>query len=207
MDEQTVVASIEYYAFSGKVREVMNFSDAARFRKEVEESCYCGEPIGLVLYPDGKGEYLKTGWLEGLGTLPLSMRKETQPFQKSKADTYEIYQITDVGACSYGFCGYEMAQEQLRAQDYQHQFTGIFAPEANLETLFMLHNRDDRPLGKQMRSLSVSDVIVTHRGGKTTAYYVDSFGFAEVPGFAQKLEQMEKQRKHKQKHHREQGER
>ena len=35
----------------------------------------------------------------------------------------------------------------------------------------------------RMRSMSVSDVLVVNRGGKKTAYYVDSFGFQEVKQF------------------------
>ena len=44
---------------------------------------------------------------------------------------------------------------------------------------FNLH----RPLDFLGHSLSVSDVIVTNRSGQEQAFYVDSFGFKEVPEF------------------------
>ena len=42
-----------------------------------------------------------------------------------------------------------------------------------------------RPLDFLGHSLSVSDVIVVNREGQEQAYYVDSFGFKEVPEFFQ----------------------
>ena len=50
-------------------------------------------------------------------------------------------------------------------------------------------NLDYRPFARKMRSLSVSDVIVVKDHGKSQAYYVDSFGFKEVPQFLQQLNQ------------------
>lgn len=39
--------------------------------------------------------------------------------------------------------------------------------------------------------MSVSDVIIMNRGGRLTAYYVDSFGFTELPDFvAQRAEML-----------------
>ena len=39
-------------------------------------------------------------------------------------------------------------------------------------------------------SMSVSDVIITNRGGDMQAYYVDRFGFAELPDFAAQREKI-----------------
>ena len=41
----------------------------------------------------------------------------------------------------------------------------------------------DHPADFKGHSLSVSDVVVLHQGGKDTAHYCDSFGFQQVPEF------------------------
>ena len=44
----------------------------------------------------------------------------------------------------------------------------------------MEHNRDTRPFGRKMRSMSVSDIVVVTRAGRKHAYYVDSVGYEQV---------------------------
>ena len=53
------------------------------------------------------------------------------------------------------------------------------------ETLEGIHRRFniDHPEDFKGHSLSVSDVVVLHGNGTDTAYYVDSIGFKELPGF------------------------
>ena len=41
----------------------------------------------------------------------------------------------------------------------------------------------DHPADFKGHSLSVSDVVVLHQGGKDTAHYCESFGFQQVPEF------------------------
>ena len=110
--------------------------------------------------------------------------------------TYEIYQIpaiTDVGYC---FRSYAEAKGKLQNADYQRSYAGMFAKENSLEHLWAKHNGDHRPFARQMRSLSVSDIVVLTQGGKKTAYYTDSVGFKEVPEF---LMQQRTQKKHKER--------
>lgn len=51
-----------------------------------------------------------------------------------------------------------------------------------LEELFMYLNRDDRPMRTEVRSMSVSDIIVLDND----AYYCDSFGFQSITLGSQK---------------------
>ena len=46
------------------------------------------------------------------------------------------------------------------------------------------------PADYKAHSMSVSDVIITNRGGDMQAYYVDRFGFAELPDFAAQREKI-----------------
>ena len=100
-------------------------------------------------------------------------------------DTYEIFQLdlSDKKASAYSFCPYEMAKGKIRPAHYQRMYAGVLAPKMTLEELFQRHNRDNRPLGRRMRSMSVSDIIVLNRGGERQAFYVDRCGFTECKEF------------------------
>ena len=52
----------------------------------------------------------------------------------------------------------------------------------SLEGIFERFNLD-HPKDFKGHSLSVSDVVVLHQNGRDTAYYVDSFGYQQVPEF------------------------
>ena len=98
-------------------------------------------------------------------------------------DTYEIYQLKDIRQTSYGFCGYEAAKDKLRPSHYSKVYAGILDPDITLEDIFAKHNQDLRPRRMEMRSMSVSDVVVLNRGGRKKAYYVDTIGFREAKQF------------------------
>jgi hypothetical protein len=95
-------------------------------------------------------------------------------------DTYEVYQIRDVRNTDYCFRSFEEAGKHFNRADYIQMYAGMLAPKTTLEDLYVKHNRDNRPFGKTMHSLSVSDVVVLNRNGESTAYYVDTFGFTDV---------------------------
>ena len=54
-----------------------------------------------------------------------------------------------------------------------------------MDDIFMEHNRDTRPFGRKMRSMSVSDIVVVTRAGEKHAYYVDSVGYEQIDEFFQ----------------------
>lgn len=109
------------------------------------------------------------------------------PREGDRFGSYEIYQIKDVDRVDYCFREYDEAKQNLRATDYQRTYAGAFASPVSMDMLYTQHNRDSRPFGKKMRSMSVSDVLVIKERGKKKAYYVDSFGFQEVPQFLKQL--------------------
>jgi hypothetical protein len=96
---------------------------------------------------------------------------------------YEIHQIRNTRQTDYAFRSFEEARNAFQPLDYTRAYTGMLAPGQSLEHLFALHNADERPFGRKMRSLSVSDVVVILKDGAATAHYVDSFGFAPAPRF------------------------
>ena len=110
--------------------------------------------------------------------------------------TYEIYQIPAIADVVYCFRSYAAAKGKLQSADYQRSYAGMFAKENSLEHLWTKHNSDRRPFARRMRSMSVSDIVVLTQGGRKTAYYADTFGFQEVPGF---LARQRVQKKHKER--------
>lgn len=99
------------------------------------------------------------------------------------ADTYEIYQIPHNSDADYLFLSYEHCADYVSAADYRRVYAGMLTPDTSLDDIYVRHNRDDRPFRREMRSVSVSDVIVLTRAGERKVYYVDSIGFVELTDF------------------------
>ena len=93
---------------------------------------------------------------------------------------YQIYQTDNR---DYIFMGFQFAMKYgFKRADYEEKYAGEIESDAPigaiLDQVFIRHNRDDRPCGQTMRSLSISDVVVLE--GKP--YYCDSWGWSEIPG-------------------------
>lgn len=103
-----------------------------------------------------------------------------QPNGTEKYGIYEIYQINDLVGVDYCFRPYDEAKKQIKLTDYRRVYAGMFPEKGKLDDIFMEHNRDSRPFGRKMRSMSVSDIVVVTKSGEKHAYYVDSVGFEQV---------------------------
>lgn len=121
------------------------------------------------------------------------------PKVSGEIGTYEIYQLAANAGTDYRFRSYAVAREKIKRADYQRVYAGMYAKENSLEQLWSRHNRDNRPFGQRMHSLSVSDIVVLTQEGKKAAYYVDTVGFKEVPEFLTQKQQAKNR-------HRERGE-
>lgn len=120
---------------------------------------------------------------EIIDSIEESMREQ---LLERNADRYEIYQIGDESpARDYKFMGLEFAQShnfEIRKEDYDLIYTAPLADGDTLESLYEKFNLD-HPADFTGHSLSVSDVILLHQNGEDHAFFVDSFGFAEIPEF------------------------
>lgn len=103
-----------------------------------------------------------------------------QPNGSEKYGVYEIYQITDLAHAEYLFESYDRAKRKIKLSDYQRVYAGMCPADVRLDDLFVEHNRDTRPFGSRMRSMSVSDIVVVTCGAEKHAWYVDSVGFQQV---------------------------
>lgn len=116
-----------------------------------------------------------------------------QSKEKNVMDYYEIYQIPDRINSDYGFCTYAEARAKISPKDYARVYMAVLASEVNQEDLYMQHNMDGRPFRDKIHALSLGDVLVFHKGGKSRAYYVDTIGFPEIPQFLTPKKQSKKE--------------
>jgi hypothetical protein len=106
-------------------------------------------------------------------------------------NTYLIYQVKEGNETrDHRFAALARLKEaghSVEWRNYNHMYTGTLEPDksgamATLEPLFLKFNVN-RPEDFTGRPLCISDVVVLHNDGKAAAYYVDNFGFKEVPEF------------------------
>ena len=100
-------------------------------------------------------------------------------------DRFYIYQLKDDDSLQdYHFESFEHLRKKglaVEFENYELVYEDTLEPNVRLEDLFYRFNME-RPADFKGHSLSVSDIIVTRRGVKTQAFYVDSFGFARLDG-------------------------
>lgn len=107
-------------------------------------------------------------------------------YEAPEQDIFSIYQIKSSDETrDYRFEPYDRLQATGRSVDranYDLVYTAPLDSKTTLEDIYRTFNID-HPADFKGHSLSVSDVVVLHQGGKDTAHYCDSFGFQQVPEF------------------------
>ena len=187
--------------------------EAAGYRYDYRES----EPGHIVLAPDGTHEiagYLQfeswgdiKDWLEDTiaeGTdISERVDRALYPFKfdytleeemfRGNGDRYAIYHVDEgTPGKQHLFMNMAMVIEDgitIDAANYKCVYSGRLHENEKLDDLYAMFN-DNPPADYKAHSMSVSDVIITNRGGDMQAYYVDRFGFAELPDFAAQREKI-----------------
>lgn len=187
--------------------------EAAGYRYDYRES----EPGHIVLAPDGTHEiagYLQfeswgdiQNWLEDTLTEGTDISERVDramyPFKydytleeemfRGNGDRYAIYHVDeDTPGKQHLFMNMAMVKEDgitIDAANYKCVYSGRLHENEKLDDLYAMFN-DNPPADYKAHSMSVSDVIITNRGGDMQAYYVDRFGFAELPNFAAQREKI-----------------
>lgn len=107
-------------------------------------------------------------------------------YEAPQQDSFSIYQIKSGDETrDYRFEPFDRLQATGRSVDranYDLVYTAPLDSKTTLEDIYRTFNID-HPADFKGHSLSVSDVVVLHQGGKDTAHYCDSFGFQQVPEF------------------------
>ena len=187
--------------------------EAAGYRYDYRES----EPGHIVLAPDGTHEiagYLQfkswgdiKDWLEDTiaeGTdISERVDRALYPFKfdytleeemfRGNGDRYAIYHVDEgTPGKQHLFMNMAMVKEDgitIDAANYKCVYSGRLHENEKMDDLYAVFN-DNPPADYKAHSMSVSDVIITNRGGDMQAYYVDRFGFAELPDFAAQREKI-----------------
>lgn len=187
--------------------------EAAGYRYDYRES----EPGHIVLAPDGTHEiagYLQfeswgdiKDWLEDTiaeGTdISERVDRALYPFKfdytleeemfRGNGDRYAIYHVDEgTPGKQHLFMNMAMVKEDgitIDAANYKCVYSSRLHENEKLDDLYAMFN-DNPPADYKAHSMSVSDVIITNRGGDMQAYYVDRFGFAELPDFAAQREKI-----------------
>ena len=187
--------------------------EAAGYRYDYRES----EPGHIVLAPDGTHEiagYLQfeswgdiQNWLEDTITEGTDISERVDrtmyPFKydytleeemfRGNGDRYAIYHVDeDTPGKQHLFMNMAMVKEDgitIDAANYKCVYSGRLHENEKLDDLYAIFN-DNPPADYKAHSMSVSDVIITNREGNMQAYYVDRFGFAELPDFTVQREKI-----------------
>lgn len=124
----------------------------------------------------------------------ITQRYQEKALFEEPQDRYGIYQLREgrEGA-DYRFMGMAYLQEKgmaVNGADYRFVYGDGLQEEDTLESLYEKFNVD-HPADYTGHSLSVSDVVVLKKGGELNAYYVDSFGFQELPEFVEQRKEVQ----------------
>ena len=85
------------------------------------------------------------------------------------------------------FVGMEDLQKKgitVTADQYRCVYSSLYLPNEDMNAIFSIFN-DDPPADYKVHSLSVSDVVIMNQNGDMKAYFVDRFGFQELPDFVE----------------------
>ena len=105
---------------------------------------------------------------------------------------FGIYQLNDTPqAREVKFMNsdfHEMKGVAISRENYDLVYTAPLEEGTTLEDIYTRFNID-HPEDFRGHSLSVSDVVVLHQNGENSCYFVDSFGYKEVPEFMEERTQ------------------
>ena len=158
----------------------------------------------LQLYDEGKQIYLvRTSLRPTIVTERAEIERGSDMFQIATADLeleksreesllqgsekqFGIYQITERDPeHDYRFMGLDYVEKKgmtVARADYDLIYAAPLTEKDTLDGIYERFNIQ-RPADFTGHSLSVSDVVVLNDGSTVKAYYVDSIGFVELPGF------------------------
>ena len=109
-----------------------------------------------------------------------------EPRTDIEGDKFSIYQLKDDESLRYiRFEGLERLQKEggkVDRDNYNLVYEEELKPGTTLDDLYYQFNME-HPADFRGHSMSVSDIVVLHQGDEDKAFYVDRFGFTEVPEF------------------------
>ena len=111
-----------------------------------------------------------------------------------EGDHFSIYQLKDDDSLHYirfeGLTRLHKEGNEVERDNYNLVYEAALKPGTSLDDLYYEFNMQ-HPKDFRGHSMSVSDIVVLHKGDEDKAFYVDTFGFTEVPEFL--LEKVQEQ--------------
>ena len=124
---------------------------------------------------------------------PERYEKTSEELMFAGEERYALYQLnTESKDVPYEFMGMDFVKDhgmEVTAADYKCVYSGILHDSVSLDELYSIFNQNHSADFKG-HSMSVSDVVIVNRDGDMKAYYVDSFGFADLPDFVRQRQEM-----------------
>ena len=119
---------------------------------------------------------------------PAAIVEQARAAQGEPVGSFSIYQLKGGNeTLDYRFEPLDSIHRNglsVKPENYEQVYTAPLTAKDDLESIYTRFNVD-RPADFTGHSLSVSDIVVLHQGGKDTAHYCDRAGFSEVPEFLQ----------------------
>lgn len=160
-DSAEVKAALEDPGKS-RVDEMLAFAEKAEREYAAEAAAYAQTPAAIV-------EQARAAQGEPVGSFSIYQLKggnETLDYRFEPLDSIHRNGLS------------------VKPENYELVYEAPMTEKDNLESIYTRFNVD-RPADFTGHSLSVSDIVVLHQGGKDTAHYCDRAGFSEVPEFLQ----------------------
>ena len=124
---------------------------------------------------------------------PERYEKTSEELMFAGEERYALYQLnTESKDVPYEFMGMDFVKDhgmEVTAADYKCVYSGILHDSVSLDELYSIFNQN-HPADFKGHSMSVSDVVIVNRDGDMKAYYVDSFGFEDLPNFVRQRQEV-----------------
>ena len=122
---------------------------------------------------------------------PATIVEQARAAQSEPVGSFSIYQLKGGSeTLDYRFEPLDSIHRNglsVKPENYELVYEAPMTAKDDLESIYTRFNVD-RPADFTGHSLSVSDIVVLHQGGKDTAHYCDRAGFSEVPEFLQPVQ-------------------
>ena len=122
---------------------------------------------------------------------PAAIVEQARAAQGEPVGSFSIYQLKGGSeTLDYRFEPLDSIHRNglsVKPENYELVYEAPMTAKDDLESIYTRFNVD-RPADFTGHSLSVSDIVVLHQGGKDTAHYCDRAGFSEVPEFLQPVQ-------------------
>ena len=120
--------------------------------------------------------------------IPAAIVEQARAARDEPVGSFSIYQLKGGNeTLDYRFEPLDSIHRNglsVKPENYELVYEAPLTAKDDLESIYTRFNVD-RPADFTGHSLSVSDIVVLHQGGKDTAHYCDRAGFSEVPEFLQ----------------------